>query len=220
MARGATGVVVNARHDQAGFESCNVERLHPRNAQGVVLARLDQGIPDGERLLERHPEFVAKVAGVAGARDPYRCATDRHIGATEEGEVGHVAANGAGEHVACVRPLQREGAELLRHIFNGDVQALACRFKPAVLRLRGGPEVGAVGEERHGAVIKDAAVVIAPWCVDGAHRLDAINTTGDDAINELRRIWSGDAVLAHWGDVEERRGEADRMVFQVVRWEI
>ena len=89
-----------------------------------------------------------------------------------------------------------------------------------MLRLRGGPEVGAVGEERHGAVIKDAAVVIAPWCVDGAHRLDAINTAGDDAINELRRIWSGDAVLAHWGDVEERRGEADRMVFQVVRWEI
>ena len=106
MPRGAAGVVVHARHDQAGFKSCNIQRLHPRNAQGVILAGLNQRIPDGERLVEWHPEFVAKVAGVAGARDPYRRATDRHIGATEEGEVGHVAANGGGEHVTCVWPLQ------------------------------------------------------------------------------------------------------------------
>ncbi len=106
MARGATGVVVHARHDQASFKSCNVERLHAGDAQGVILAGLDECIPDWERLLERHPEFVAKVAGVTSARDPYRRPADRHIGATEEGEVGHVAANGGGEHVACVWPLQ------------------------------------------------------------------------------------------------------------------
>ena len=84
----------------------------------------------------------------------------------------------------------------------------------------GGPEVGAIGKERDGAVIKDAAVVIAPRCVDDAHWLDAIHASRDDAVHQLRRIWAADAVLAHWRDVKECGGEADRMVFQVVRWEI
>ena len=89
-----------------------------------------------------------------------------------------------------------------------------------MLRLGGGPEVGAVREQRNGAVIEHATGLIAPRGVDDLHRLDAIRAAGDDAVNELGGIGAGQAVLAHRGDVEEGGREADRMVFQVVRWEI
>ena len=103
---GATGVIVHTSHDQARFKSRHVKRLHARDAQRVVLTRLDQRIPDRERLLEWNPEFVAKVARVAGPRDAHRDATNGHVRATEEGEIRHVAVDRTGEHVTRARPLQ------------------------------------------------------------------------------------------------------------------
>ena len=89
-----------------------------------------------------------------------------------------------------------------------------------MLRLGGSPEVGAIGEEGDGAVIEDATGLITPRGVDCLHRLDAIDATRDDAINERCGVRSSDAVLAHRSHVEERGREADRVILQVVRWEI
>ena len=85
-----------------------------------------------------------------------------------------------------------------------------------MLWLGRGPEVGAVREQRNGAVIEDATGLVAPRGVDDLHRLDAIRAAGDDALHQLGGIGAGQAVLAHWGDIEEGGREADRMVFQVV----
>ena len=217
---GARGEVVDVGHDQARLKSRHVERLHPSNAQRVRRACCDQRIPHGERCAERHEELVAEIPGVAGAREPHGDAANGDVGAAEEAEIAHVAADRGGEHIARARPLQRESADRFGLVFNGDVQAFRCGLEPAVLRPGGGPEVGAVREQRNGAVIEHAAGLIAPRGVDDLHRLDAINTASDDSVNELRGVRAGQAVLAHRGDIEEGGREADGMVFQVVGWHI
>ena len=103
---GATGVIVHAGHDQARFKSRHIERLHTRDAQRVVLTRLDQRIPDGERRFERHKEFEAKVSRVSSARDAHGDATNGHVCAAEEGEIRQVATDRTGEHVARAWSLQ------------------------------------------------------------------------------------------------------------------
>ena len=149
------------------------------------LTSLDECIPDGERRAEGHEELVAEIAGVAGARHAHGNAADGDVGAAEEAEVAHVAPNGSREHLARARPLQREAADRFSLIFDGDVEAFRCGVEPAVLRLCRGPEVGAIREQRNRAVIEHAAGLIAPWGVDDLHRLDAIHTASDDAVDEL-----------------------------------
>ena len=182
----------------------------------MFSACCDQRIPHREPRTERHEELVTEIAGVAGARDAHGNAANRDVGATEESKVAHVAADSGREDVARARPLQRDAADRFGLVFDGDVQALSGGLEPAVLWPGSGPEVGAVREQRNGAVIEHAAGLVAPRGVDDLHRLDAIRAAGDHAIDQLGGIGAGQAVLAHWSDIEEGGREADRMVFEVV----
>ena len=145
-------------------------------------AALHQRVPDGDRAVPRHPDLVAEIAGVAGARDLDRHAGDRPARHAEIFQAADVGVGHRVEQAAGRRPLQRERGHLLRDVLDVDVQADGVLREPAQAGIGRGPAERVLGQPRHRSVVDHLAVLVAPRRVV------------DLADGELRRVARDDAI--------------------------
>src|SRR5581483_1544359 len=107
-------VVVDVDQDQPSFNSRDVERQHARGMQVKLAADFNQRIPNSDGVLPIYPQFIAKVASVAGARDVERHARDTAVSHAEILKIGNVRAFDDGlQHLPRGRSLQGQSGNLL-----------------------------------------------------------------------------------------------------------
>lgn len=96
------------------------------------------------------------------------------------------------------------------------VQAKRVLPEPAEAGIGGGPAVVVFAEPGDGAVVDDLAFGIAPAAVDDLVHGDLVDVAGDDAVDEAGGVAAGDAVFEERGDVNQRGGVANGVVFVFV----
>ena len=68
----AGGDVIDIDQHEARLDACQVERQHAGGHDAVGSPGRDECIPDGQGVGAVHPDLVAEIAGIAGARDLHR----------------------------------------------------------------------------------------------------------------------------------------------------
>ena len=109
---------VDVDQQQPGLDARDVEREHAGRLDVERPARLPSARPTrATRVLARHPDLVAEIAGVAGARDVDRHAGDRAAASRGSTSARSMSASATARSSARRRrPLQRQRRDLL-----GDV---------------------------------------------------------------------------------------------------
>ena len=184
------------------------------NVEGLTFA--DQRVPDFYRVFPGHPDFVAQISGVAGAGDIDGNAGDFSAGDAKIFQVGDIGVGDGFQEAAGSGALHRKRGCFFGDVFDVYVQAESVLLEPAEAGVGGGPAVVVFAEARDGAVVDDFAFGIAPAAVDDLVDCDLINVAGDDAVDELGGVASGDAVFEEGRDVDERGGVADGVVLVLV----
>ena len=113
--------------------------------------------------------------------------------------------------------MQGESGETLGDVFDIDIEAEGVLLEPAEAGIGGGPAIFVFAEAGDGAVVDDFALGIAPAAVDDLADGDFIDVAGDDTVDQLGGVGSGDEVFEERRDVDERGGIADGVVFVLVR---
>ena len=179
-------------------------------------AAAHQRVPHLDGAIPRHPDLVAEIARVAGARDVDRHAGDRPLvmrkylrcrcrrrppRASSRAEVGPCSASAATcSEMSSIAHVETDG--VLR--------------EPAQVRIGGGPAVRVLRQPRHRPVVDHLAVLVAPRRVVDLPDGELRRVARDDAIDEPGRVAAADAVLEERRDVDERRRVADRVVLVLV----
>ena len=217
--------VVDVDQHQARLDPRHVQRQETRGLQAVRSASQRKRVPEGLRVLRRDPEFVAEVAGVAGARHGDRGArvfpgqvaelAGRQIEVAHPAEVDALDRR-LGDR-ARPRPLERQRAEVFRDVPDRGVHAPAAVLEPAQAGLRGADQEPVLPQTLHVAVLQDVAVLVAPR---------GVGDPADPALRDVARhhpveqplgLRSLHLVLEQRRDVEEGRRVADRPVLALGR---
>ena len=176
--------VLGLDQDQAGLDPGDVHRADPHRVDAVGPAGGEDGVPDGQGPLRGDPELVAAIARVAGPRDAHVDAGDLRPPMPEVPDPGPVLAGRRLEHLPAELALERERAERLADVLDLDVQARGVQQEPAVAGIGRGHAVLVVGEPRHGAVVQDLAVLVAPGRVQHLIDLQGGDVAGHDPVEE------------------------------------
>ena len=203
--------------NKSGLDARDVERQHADRVEVERGAGRHDGVPDLQRCLPRHPDLVAKVAGVAGARDIYRHAGNGPAGGAEVAQANpDVGGTDAAQERGRRRSLQRQRRHLFRHVLDLDVEARRVLRQPAQARVRRRPAIRLLPHSRHRPVVDDLAIVVAPGRVvdlpDGHLR----GVARDDAVDQASRVLPRHAILEQRGDVDQAAGVAQGVVFVLV----
>ena len=187
----------------------------PAGSDAVRRAGVDERVPDGDGALGVHPDLVAEVARVAGARDRDRHVAQPGVDEPEVLERADVGGRQLLEDGARQRSLERERADLCRHVLDDHVHALRVHPQPARVRLGARQAVRPVVEAADRAVVDDLAVGVAPRRVQ--HLPDGAlgDVARDHAVEQPRRVAARDQVLVERRHVEKRRRIADRRVLAI-----
>ena len=102
------------------------------------------------------------------------------------------------------RPLHRQRRDRLRHIFDRHVEPDGVLHEPSQARIGGGPPIALLAKPRHGPVIDDLALLVAPRRVDDLSDRQFRRIARDEPIDEPRRVASGDDVFVERRHVDER----------------
>ena len=207
---------VHLDQQQARLDARHVERQHPGRLDVERTAAFDERVPHLDRARGRHPDLVAEIAGVAGARDVHRHAGD---GAARDAEVLQpidVRLRDRAQQLRGRRALQRHRRDLLRHVFDPDVHAARVLPEPAQARIRRRPAERLLRQPRHRPVVDHLAVLVAPRRVEHLADGHLRHVARDQPIDQARRVRSGDHVLEERRDVDQRRGVADGVVLVLV----
>jgi hypothetical protein len=94
-----------------------------------------------------------------------------------------------------------------------DVHPGRVLLQPAQARIRRRPAVGLLRQAGHRTVVDDLAVLVAPRRVVHLANRHPLGVARDDAIHQSRGVASGHAIFEQRGDVDQRGGVADRVVF-------
>src|SRR5438093_1342297 len=132
----------------------------------IFAAALHDRVPNFHRFAPIHPDLVPQVAGVTGAGDVDGNAGDRASGHAEILETRNLSLSDFREQPAGGRPLESEGRDLFRNVFNLDVHARGVLAKPAQTRVGGGPAVDILLEAGNSAVVDHLSALVAPACVN------------------------------------------------------
>ena len=113
-------VELQVRHDESGFQARHVGGLLPKWLDAVIRAHSVQLIPQNQRQFRPHPEFIAEIAGKAGARHHQCVAMERKVPDIEglrcfDTLQTHLFQNGAGR-----RSLEGQGGNFIGHVRNRD----------------------------------------------------------------------------------------------------
>ena len=177
----------------------------------------DDRVPDPQRRVPRHPDLVAEIAGVTGARHVHRDAGDVAAGGAEilqrrQIGVAHLRA-AAAPTSAPAAPARRRFRRCPRSpTFRPDAFSVSQRrFGSAAVQRN-----ACSRQPRHRAIVDDLAVLVAPRRVVDLADAHLRGVARDDAIDEAHRVGAGDAVLVERRDVDQRAGVPDRVVFVLV----
>ncbi len=164
----------------------------------------------------RHPDFVAEIARVAGARDVDRNAGDASARDSEILQRLHVGLGHLAQQRSRRRTLHRERRDGLRHVFDRHVESDGILHEPSQARIGGGPAIALLPQPRHRPVIDDFALLVAPGRVDDLADRQLRRIARDQPIDEPRRVAAGDDVFVKRRHVDERSRVADGVVFVLV----
>ena len=181
------------------------------------LALVHQLVEHFDGIIPVDPDFVAQVAGVAGARNVHGNAGNFAVGHAEIFERGNVGVRHGVQQFAGGGTLQRESRSFLGNVLNLHIQAKGVLPEPAQAGIGGGPAVVVFAEARDGAVVNDLAVGIAPAAVNDLIDGHLVDVAGDDTIDEFAGVAAVDAVFEERCDVDQSRGVADGVVLVLVR---
>ncbi len=82
--------VIDFNEQQASFHSGYVERQHARGVQIELLALVGQCVPHFHRIIPWHPDLIAEIAGITGARNVDRHSSNFAAGHTKVFQVGDI----------------------------------------------------------------------------------------------------------------------------------
>ncbi len=177
---------------------------------------IHQRVPHADRVPGRHPDLVAEIAGVPGARDVDRHARDDPRHDAEVLEAIDVGAGRRAQQLRRGRPLERERRRLLRDVLDGHVEAGRVLPEPAQARIRRRPAERLLRQPRDRPVVNHLAVLVAPRRVEDLPDRHLRHVAGDDPIDEPRGVAPVDPVFVERRDVDERRRVADGVVLVLV----
>ena len=163
-----------------------------------LLAFVDDPVPDHAGILAAHEDFVAALAGIAGARDHHRRAEQRRLHVVEIFEIadaGHVF----GEIIDRERPLQRQvvqvvveqhGAIAARRLLDDLLMAGA-----RAMHQHPGIRAGAIDD----AIVGEMAAIVQHAGIDRAAGIDLRHVAGGDIVEH------GDGMRADQMDLLQAR---------------
>ncbi len=168
-------------------------------------------------MFRPHPEFIAQIARIAGAGDGDGEIVDGAVGEMEVGQFGEIdAADDLLQDGPAARPLNGQRRQIVADVDHLSVEAIADVLEPAAAGIgRGDAEMVGV-QSRHGAVVDDLAVGVAPGGVIDLADFLFGDIAGDDPIDEAGGVGAGDLILEQGGDVDQRRAVADGVIFPVM----
>ena len=154
-----------AGEDEPRLDPQHIQGLEAQRHDALGLARLEDRIPDGGRVLGMAEDLVAQLAGIAGARDhdgdPVVIA-DPPDGEMEPLDLGQARPgrrrpDDALQHLAALGPLHRDIAELVRRGFDPGLETAGRRLvaQPFAGVFVAGDEAIAVGAHAEGHRIVD-----------------------------------------------------------------
>src|SRR5688572_8076051 len=209
-------VEIHLGREEPRLDARDLEGMRAHRADAMDPALVEQRVPQLERVRGVDPEFVAEVAGEAGARDRELGAGKGVVADLEGLQVLHAGAADRLQHGAARRPLQREAGDVVRVLDDGDVESEGRARQPVELALLRAEPVDALAQVEDGAVVDHLAVVVAPDAVADLAGLDLGDIARDEAVQECERIGTRDQVLGHRREVEDRAGVADRGVLELL----
>ena len=208
--------VVHFDKNESGFDTRDIERDHSGGMNVEGLSLVHEFVPDFHGVVPRAPDFVAEIAGVAGARNIHGNAGYFSVRDTKIFEIGNACfGNGMKKFAGC-GALQRERGDFFGDVFDFDVEAERVLLKPAKAGIGGGPTVVIFTKAGDRPVVDDIAFRVAPAAVDDLVHGDFVDIPRDDAVDETRGVGAGDAIFVKRRDVNERGGVADGVVLVLV----
>ena len=214
--RVARARVLGFDQDQARLHPADVEGADARGVDPVALTHVEEPVPDRKRSLGRHPELVAPVARVSGARDVDGDAGDLAHAAAEVLHVDPVGAGHLLQDLPRESTLERERGGGVADVGDLHVEAGGVHQEPAVAGVRGRDAVSVLREARHGAVVEDLALLVAPGRVVGPVDRELGHVPRHHAVEEPEGVGARDLVLVERAHVDHGRRLSDGVVFDVV----
>ena len=208
--------VIHFDQQQSGLDPGHIQRQHSSGVDVELLALFHHRVPDFDRVVPRHPYFVAEVAGVSGARDVDENVADLAARHAEIFEIGDVRFRNRFEQLARGRSLQRQCGKLFGNVFDLNVHVQAVLPEPAQAGIGGGPAILVVFEARDGAVVDDFSLLVAPAAINYLAHSHLGDVARDDAVHQLGGVLARDQILVERRDVDERGRIADGVVLVLV----
>ena len=210
---------VDVDQQQPGLDARDVERQHAGRLDVERLAAAPSARPTPSTARpRRHPDLVAEIAGVAGARDVDRHAGDRAAASRGSTSAASMSASAtARSSRADVGPCSASAATCSEMSSICDVQPGGVLPEPAQARIGRRPPEHLLVQPRHRPVVDHLAALVAPRRVEDLARPPS-SSTSRVMTRSTKRAASrpGDEVLEQRRDVDQRRGVADRVVLVLV----
>ena len=208
--------IVDAVENEPGLDAGHVHCVQPRRQHAEGRARLDQHIPERDRMLVRDPDFVAEVAGVAGARDDCVEPVDTALRQAKKTQFFDVGVDHLLQYLTGVRPLQRERGDCAAHVLDRHVEASRVLIQPAIRRLSRRDAKVRVVQPPDRAVVEDLALLVAPAAIAHLPDFQAGNVPHHDTRKKRRRVRTAHVVLVERRHVDQPGGVAKGEVFAFV----
>src|SRR6267378_6516559 len=131
-----------------------------------------QFIPNSQRLVARHPDFITEIAGVASARNLDGNTSKRSFCHSKVLQASDVrVADQTLKQAPRSRALQRERGYSFRDVFNFDLHAAGILSEPTQAGICRSPAISVFFKTRHSAIIDHFALLVTPRRIDDlAHR--------------------------------------------------
>ena len=209
--------VVHFDQQQSGFDPRHIQRQHSGGVNIELLALFHHRVPDFHRVVPRHPDFIAQIAGVSGARDVHGNAADLAAGHAEIFEIGDVRASAtAFSSLPEVGPCSASAATLFGNVLDLHIHVQAVLPEPAQAGVGGGPAIVVFFQPRDRAVVDDLALLVAPAAINHLSDFHFVDVAGDDAVHQLGGVLARDQILVERRNIDQRGRIADGVVLVLV----
>ena len=188
----------------------------PHRVDPVALSDVEEAVPHGDRAVQGHPQLVPAVARVPRSRHVDVDVRDLGPAPAEVPHVLPVLAARLLQDLPREPALEREPGGLIADVLDLGVEARRVHPEPPFGWVGGGDPVGVLGQPGDRAVVDHLAVLVAPRRVEDLVDLEPGDVSGHHAVEQPSRIRPTNDVLVERRDVDDPRGLADRVVFDVV----
>ena len=138
--------VIHFDQQQSGLHARYVESQHARRVNVELLALVHQRVPNLHSIGPVNPDFVAQIAGVAGARNVHGHAGDFAASDAKIFQVRNIGFGYGFQQFARGRALQRQRCRFLGDVFDLNIHVQAVLPEPAQAGIGGRPAIGVLAE--------------------------------------------------------------------------